>query len=369
MGRMIIRSPLLTLPTKSAYFVTSAGFYSLALAAPLAAYATHFESQIRRSILLYEGINLPKSQIWQSSQGFTMDDYGIIGGIGGMLLSFRMRSLRSLSIGHRLLGRLGAFSTGLLVSDIPLWVLGTDLQERSAQRSHYVKAVALRKLNNDPNFNQSLPPRSQLPERIWKMTARAERDAMSFDSLTDEEKALLQPTMVFSWLDTLTYSNINKTPGDALPMGWKYPEGASAAQKREYTLKGIQFVANMLKPYAHNNSFALQGRPIPRHETFSVEYATLTRTLVTLMHGMLIPEEGKPEPRMYIHDCLSVIDADKGEDHVPVETLDCLRVLKTAFEKRNQPEYVAGINNLIRECKGRAAKNKEARSGRNTIEG
>ncbi|KAI4934736.1 hypothetical protein J4E85_002594 [Alternaria conjuncta] len=171
---------------------------------------------------------------------------------------------------------------------------------------------------------------------------------MSFDSLTDEEKALLQPTMVFSWLDTLTYSNINKTPGGAIPMDWKYPKDASAAEKRD---------------------FALQGKPIPRHEAFDVEYATLTRTLVTLMYGMLIPEEGKPEPRMYIHDCLSIIDADKGEDHVPVETLDCLRALKTDFEKRNKPEYVAGIDNLIRECEGRAAKNKEARSGRNTIEG
>lgn len=290
-----------------------------------------------------------------------------------MLLSFRMRSLRSLSIGHRLLGRLGAFSTGfstpLLVSDITVSVSGTYLQERSAQRSHYEKAVALRKLNNDPNFIQSLPPRSLLPERIWKKTARAERVAMSFDSLTDEEKALLQPTMVFSWLDTSTYNSIHKTPGGAIPMDWKYPEDASAAEKREYVLKELQFVANMLKPYAHNNSFALQGKPIPRLESFSVEYASLTRTLVTLMYGMLIPEEGKPEPRMYIHDCLSVIDADKGEDHVPVETLDCLRTLKTFFEERNQPEYVAGIDKLIRECEGRAAKNKEARSGRNTIEG
>jgi len=192
---------------------------------------------------------------------------------------------------------------------------------------------------------------------------------MSFDSLKDEEKALLRPTMVFSWLDTSTYNNINKTPGGAIPMNWKYPEDASAAEKREYVLKELQFVADMLKPYAHNTSFALQGKPIPRHESFGVEYASLTRTLVTLMHGMIIPEEGKPEPGMYIHDCLSIIDADKGEDHVPVETLDCLRTLKTAFEKRNQPEYVAGVDNLIRECEGRVAKNKEARSGRNTLEG
>jgi len=156
---MIIRRPLLTLPTKSAYFITKAGLCSLVLAAPLAAYLTHLESPIRRSILLYEGINPPKFQIWQNSQGFTMDDSCIIGGIGGMLLSFRMRSLRSLSVGHRLLGRLGAFSTGfstgLLVHDSPSWMLGAGAQEGSAQRSHYEKAVALRQLNNDPKFHQS----------------------------------------------------------------------------------------------------------------------------------------------------------------------------------------------------------------------
>ncbi|KAH6883015.1 hypothetical protein BKA58DRAFT_374297 [Alternaria rosae] len=56
-GPAIIRCPLLTLPTKSAYFFTRAGFFSLALIAPLAACATHWASQIRRSILHYEGIN------------------------------------------------------------------------------------------------------------------------------------------------------------------------------------------------------------------------------------------------------------------------------------------------------------------------
>jgi hypothetical protein len=168
-GRIVIRRPLLSLPTKSAYFFTRAGLAFVAVA-PAAAYLSHYQSQIPTSILRYEGITPPRYQIWQSSKEFTYDDAILIGGIGGMLLSFRLRGLRSLSIGNSLLGRLGACSTGmssaLVIGDISLFGQDADRHKPSIQRSIYERAVALRKLNDDPKFNQSLASGPQLAERI-----------------------------------------------------------------------------------------------------------------------------------------------------------------------------------------------------------
>jgi hypothetical protein len=362
-GRIVIRRPLLSLPTKSAYFVTRAGLASVAVA-PAAAYLSHYQSQIPTSILQYEGITPPRYQIWQSSKEFTYDDAILIGGIGGMLLSFRLKGLRSLFIGNRLLGRLGACSTGmssaLFIEDISSIRREADLEKPSIQRYIYERAVALRKLNDNPKFNQSLASGPQLAERIWKMTVKEEKKALSLGFLTDEEKAVLRPTMVFSWLDAFSYE-LGKSLGKPLPVNWKYPENASPAEKRDYVLKELQSVARVLKPYAHNVSCVTQGKPIPRHGTFAPEHSLLLILLFSLLQGLgTEEEEGKPRAKVCIHDCLSVIDADKDKDHVPVESFECLRRLKKAFQKKTQPGFVAGADNLIREFERRATKNKDA---------
>jgi hypothetical protein len=354
-GRIVIRRPLLSLPTKSAYFLTRAGLASVA-AVPAATYLSHYQSQIPTSILRYEGITPPRYHIWQSSKEFTYDDAILVGGIGGMLLSFRLRGLRSLSIGNSLLGRLGACSTGmssaLVIGDISLFGQDADRHKLSIQRSIYERAVALRKLNDDPKFNQSLASGPQLAERIWKTTVKEEQKALSLGFLTDEEKAVLRPTMVFSWLDAFSYE-LGMTLGkSSIPVNWKYPENASPAEKRDYVLKELQSVARAFKPYAHNMSCATQRKPIPRHETFYPEHSVLLILLFILMQGLRTEEEeGKPRAKVYIHDCLSVIDPDK-DDHVPVESLECLRRLKNNSQKRTDLNLLLGLTTSYGSLKG-----------------
>jgi hypothetical protein len=157
-------------------------------------YLTHRERQLDEMILRYEGITPPKYQLWQSSHGFTGDDAMLAGGIAGLLISFRMKGLNSISVGKRLLGRLGAVSTGTWAGYLacPFLGLNMDQQKPSIQRSRYEEAVALRRLNDDPDFNKSLVHVPMLAERHWKRTVMAEQEAMSFASLTEEEKTVLR---------------------------------------------------------------------------------------------------------------------------------------------------------------------------------
>jgi hypothetical protein len=108
LGRALIRRPLLTVPTMAAYFYTGTGFLATFGLAPLVAYGNYFENSLNSCIFQYENINPKPFQLWQKSEGFTHDNAALIGGIAGLFLSSRARSLQALSFGHRQIGLLGA---------------------------------------------------------------------------------------------------------------------------------------------------------------------------------------------------------------------------------------------------------------------
>jgi hypothetical protein len=235
-------------------------------------------------------------------------------------------------------------------------LMDTNIERPSMQRSHYEQAVALRKLNNDPKFNESLSLGPQLAERIWRRTVIAEQKAMSFASLTPEEKTALHPTMVFSWLDVASYNFLSNNINEAsLPVKWNFPEDASPAEKRDYILKEVECVAAIFKPYACDMSRTMQNAQIPRQSQGTVpeEYAVLLRVLFDLLYELPATEVERDQKRFYLHDWLSFIDADRGEGHVPVETLRYLRGLRKGFLEQNRPTFVAAIDDLIRKFEGR----------------
>jgi hypothetical protein len=90
-------------------------------------YLTRCECQLDEMILRYEGITPPKYQLWQSSHGLTGDDTMLAGGIAGLLISFRMKGWNSISVGKRLLGRLGVVSTGTWAGYLACPFLGLNM--------------------------------------------------------------------------------------------------------------------------------------------------------------------------------------------------------------------------------------------------
>ncbi len=353
-GRTVLRRPLLSVPTKSAYFCTRAGFATIATA-PLVAVSAYYDRLLNASILRYGGITPPKYKFWQNSQGFTADDAMIVGGIGGLLLSFRLRGLQSLSFGYRQFGRLGAISTGTLIGYVPFQLQSVGSESPFMQKSRYERAIAYRKLNDDPKFNESLPPKFAKP--IWKRTARYEYDALKYDSLTEDQKAVLCPTMVYSWLDVRSYDMLCEADV-AIPVQWQYPESASPAEKRDHMLKEIQFVAAKIRPHSHYMRRVLQGEADlrQRSEVLSQEHGILNMLLFSMILGLPATEEGKRQRRTTLHDWLSVIDADKGENHVPVETLEYLRRAKEVHAEMNLHEYNAAVDRLIQDFERSANK-------------
>jgi hypothetical protein len=107
LGRTIIRRPLLTIPTQTGYFYTRIGIFATFGVFPLVTYI-NFRDRIDSSIFRYEHITPNPFQLWQSSEGFTLDDAFLVGGIGGLIISSRTKSFQALSFGHRQLGCLGA---------------------------------------------------------------------------------------------------------------------------------------------------------------------------------------------------------------------------------------------------------------------
>jgi hypothetical protein len=67
-------------------------------------------------------------------------------------------------------------------------------------------ALALRKLNDIPGFNDSLDP--SIRQQFTATTLKAAQHVLSSGNLTDEEEAALKPTMAFSWLTVDGYLKI-----------------------------------------------------------------------------------------------------------------------------------------------------------------
>jgi hypothetical protein len=118
LGRTIIRRPLLTVPTKTAYFYTRTEILATFGLLPLVTYINSRDF-IDSSIFRYEHITPNPFQLWQSSEGFTLDDALLVGGIGGLIISYRTKSLQALSFGHLQLGRLGATCAWSAASLVP----------------------------------------------------------------------------------------------------------------------------------------------------------------------------------------------------------------------------------------------------------
>jgi hypothetical protein len=88
----------------------------------------------------------------------------------------------------------------------------------------YEPALALRKLNDNPNFSESLDPSIGL--KFTKRTLLAVRQALA-GGLTDEQRAALTPTMALSWLHLDSYHHIIKNTGQvALPLDKQFHDGA-----------------------------------------------------------------------------------------------------------------------------------------------
>ncbi|RYO06557.1 hypothetical protein AA0119_g2385 [Alternaria tenuissima] len=309
-------------------------------------YLTHRERQLDEMILRYEAITPPKYQLWQSSHGFTGDDAMLAGGIAGLLISFRMKGLNSISVGKRLLGRLGAVSTGTWAGLLAFPFLGLNMDQHmpSIQRSRYEEAVALRRLNDDPKFNKSLVHVPMLAERHWKRTVMAEQEAMSFASLTKEEKTVLRPHMAFSWLDTASHKFVTTMIKNGHRVEWKFPRDASPAQKRDYILREVECVAAMFRPFSLDHS---------------EEYIILNHILFDLISGLPETEDGKHQKQFYMHDWLSLVDVARGETHVPVETVEQLHKYKNGLLKQGKPKHAAAAAEaLIRDFEERALRNK-----------
>jgi hypothetical protein len=94
MGRTIIRRPLLTVPTKTAYFHTRTGFLATFVLPPLVALVNNTGERTDSCIFRYEHITPDPSKLWKSSEGFNLDDAFLAGGIGGLILSYRSRAYK-----------------------------------------------------------------------------------------------------------------------------------------------------------------------------------------------------------------------------------------------------------------------------------
>ncbi|KAG9194842.1 hypothetical protein G6011_04877 [Alternaria panax] len=164
--------------------------------------------------------------------------------------------------------------------------------------------------------------------------------------------------MVFSWLDGVNYRSLNSNKSAHIPVERQFPEDASPSQKRDYIFKEIECVAAIVRPSARNVSrkveSEVQPKPIPRQPqgTFNEEVAILSQLLDDLMHELPATEVGKHQKRVSLHCWLSIIDADRGEAHAPVEILEYLRQLRKLLEKE-QPNVVAAIEELLRKFEGR----------------
>jgi hypothetical protein len=161
-----------------------------------------------------------------------------------------------------------------------------DQQKQSMLRKTYEWALALRKLNDIPGFNDSLDP--SIGQQFTAITLKAAQHVLSGGNLTDEEKAALKPTMAFSWLTVDGYLKITQSMGPVwLPIDWQFPDNASPEDKRDYVLKEIQFVAARLKPrvleFDKVHKDAAQNGAIDEFKDWCWQYGLLLNLLSELV--------------------------------------------------------------------------------------
>jgi hypothetical protein len=136
-----------------------------------------------------------------------------------------------------------------LMDDWFLSEAGKDERKDRILKRNYEQALALRNLNNNPKLNESLD--SSVGKGLTALTLEVAQRVLISGSLTDEQRAALCHLTAFSWLDLHGYTTIIQLCGVArLPIDWQFSETASPAEKKDYMLKEMQFVAARLKPRA-----------------------------------------------------------------------------------------------------------------------
>jgi hypothetical protein len=227
-----------------------------------------------------------------------------------------------------------------------------ERRKQSILKQIYVRAVALRKLNDNPEFNKSLDP--SIEQAFTAITLDAARPVLSSGTLTDEEKIALNPTMAFSWIYVGCYQQIFELAKQAeAPVDWQFPDSATPAEKRAHMLKELQFVAAQIKPC----SLEFQGfvKSNPKIEDLR-DRQWESSLLRDILCEMVSNAAGIDTEKRSIHHWLRMLDPDAEPEHVPLETLVVLRFMREKVDKstnvpifQEKQKILTAMDKLIRE--------------------